>query len=349
MLRLTLSGVTAALLLSACATALDPAYIAMPVTAEFETPVMASVGDSADDPAIYIGEDGTGFIAATDKQAGLYIYSLEGELREFMPIGTINNVDLREGFTWQGEDHVLMVASDDETNSIALMLYNPETDAFIRPEPAIIPTGTVSPYGICLGTLSDGSFHVGVTTKAGLYEQHVLSADGDKIMASKVRSFSTGTQSEGCVFDDRTDRLYVAEEVGRLQAFGAKPTDSDEPAIIATHRDFGMRADLEGVTLYPEGEEGGYLIVSSQGNNSYGLFSLPGYEFAGRISITEGTVDAVSTTDGIDVIATPTPRFPKGFLVVQDDMDNTSPSEPRKKQNLKVIDWRSIEAALATR
>lgn len=49
----------------------------------------------------------------------------------------------------------------------------------------------------------------------------------------------------------------------------------------------------------------------------------------------------------ISVTSTPTARFPKGFLVVQDDMDDTSPrNDALKKQNFKVIDWREIESAL---
>lgn len=335
-----------AAVLSACATALDPAFEAVPVTAAFETPVMASVGDSADDPAIYIGANGSGFIAATDKQAGLYIYDLDGALREFMPIGTLNNVDLREGFSYKGSDHVLMVASNDETNEIALLLYDPATDIFTRPNTPTISTGTLSPYGICLGRSVNATYHVGLTTKAGIYEQHVLSETDGVISAGKVRSFSTGTKTEGCAFDDRTGQLYIAEEEGGLYRYPASPSGKDAQIVIASDSDYGMKADLEGVTVYEDGADGGYLLVSSQGNNSYAAFSLPDHTFAGRFTLIDGDVDAVTKTDGIAATSTSTARFPKGFLVVQDDMDDTSVSEPQKKQNLKIVDWRDIEAAL---
>jgi 3-phytase len=333
-------------LLTACAT-MDPAYQAAPVTADFETPIMASVGDSADDPAIFIDSNGGGFIAATDKQAGLYVYNLDGEQREFMPIGMLNNVDLRPGVSWQGTDYVLLAASNDETNEMVFVLYNPLTDDFSRPEPASISVGDFSPYGICTGRSANDGIYVGLTSKAGLFQQYLVNLSEPEIAARKVREFSTGTKTEGCVFDDRTGQLYIAEEVGSLYQYPAAPSGKDEPTILMQAGDYGSKADLEGVTLYPEGEDGGFLIVSSQGNNSYVAFSLPEHEFAGRFTIVDGVVDGVSTTDGLDVTAMATPQFPNGFLVVQDDEDDSSPSQRRKRQNLKVVDWRTIQAALA--
>ena len=104
--------------------------------------------------------------------------------------------------------------------------------------------------------------------------------------------------------------------------------------------------DLEGVTVYPEGDEGGYLIVSSQGNNSYVAFTLPDYQFKGQFEIAEGAVDRTTVTDGIDVTAKSTERFPKGFFVVQDNQNSEDAIEGQEKQNFKVVDWREIEAGL---
>lgn len=332
-------------LLTACAT-MDPAYVAAPIAADFETQIMASVGDSADDPAIFVDPNGGGFIGATDKQAGLYIYTLEGEQREFMPIGTLNNVDLRSGVAWKGTDYVLLAASNDETNEIVFVTYDPKTDDFSRPEPAAISVGDFSPYGICMGRSANDGIYIGLTSKAGLYQQYIVSLSGPELTARKVRDLSTGTKTEGCVFDDRTSQLYIAEETGALYQYPAAPTVKDEPIILMQAGDYGSKADLEGVTLYPEGADGGYLIVSSQGNNSYVTFSLPDHTFAGRVTIVDGVVDGVTTTDGIDVTAKATSQFPEGFLVVQDDEDNSSPSQRDKRQNLKVIDWRTVQTAL---
>lgn len=335
------------LVLAACVTSSEADYPAFAVSAAFETPVMRSAGDSADDPAIYIGEKGTGFIAGTDKQAGLYIYNLDGTQRDFMPIGMINNVDLREGFKYQGQEYVLLVASDDETNAIVTMLYDPKADGFLTPQNARIATGTVSPYGICLGKMSNGSFHAGVTTKDGRFVQYeMLYSSG--MQATKLREISVAKQTEGCAFDDRSRKVYVAVEEGDLSQYNSAP-DADGGAIeIARIRNYGLKADLEGVTVYEDGADGGFVIVSSQGNNSYGVFKLPDLSFAGRFSIIDAEVDGVTSTDGIAVTSTPSARFPKGFLVVQDDMDDTSPrNDELKKQNFKIIDWRDIESQLA--
>ncbi|MBX2847611.1 MAG: phytase [Acidiferrobacterales bacterium] len=332
--------------LTACANTSDINYPVKTVTAMFETPVMQSEGDSADDPAIYISPNGGGFIAGTDKQAGLYIYNLDGTLRAFMPVGMVNNVDLRSDFVYQGQDHVLLVASDDETNAIVTLLYNPATDRFITPNNARLATGSVSPYGICLGQMEDGSFHAGVTTKDGRFVQYAVSAD-ESMHLAKLREVAVGGQTEGCDFDDRRSVVYVGVEESALIHFPSNPSDKTLPITVANVGQFGLKADLEGVTTYPVGQNEGYIIVSSQGNNSFGVFALPSYSFVGRFHIVSDIVDGVSSTDGIAVTSKSTPKFPKGFLVVQDDIDNTSPSEVRKKQNFKVIDWRDIELQLS--
>jgi 3-phytase len=339
-------------LLCACATsgpAVSPtedSYPAATVTAAFETPVMASEGDSADDPAIWIGADGSGFIAGTDKQTGLYVYELDGALRHHFEIGEVNNVDLRDGFAFGGRERVLLAMSDDETNAVELMLYDPLTDGFTRPEGSTQPVGTLSPYGICLGRGADGHHHVGVTTKSGRYEQFVVEAAGNALRMRKVRTFSTLMQTEGCAFDDRTQHLYLAQEEGDLLRYAADPSAGDAPTVIAKANDYGLLADLEGVTVYEDGSNGGYVLVSSQGNDSFAAFSLPDLAYAGRFRVGDGATDAVGGTDGIGVTSTPMSRFPRGFLVVQDDEDETSPSQRLKKQNFKVIDWRDIEAVL---
>lgn len=346
---LTLSA--AASYLAACAATLaepvipntEADYPAFTVTATFETPVMASEGDSADDPAIYINPNGGGFIAATDKQAGLYIYNLDGTQRDYMQMGTVNNVDLRDGFIYKSKAYVLLVLSNDEINAVETRLYDPVADRFITPDNARISTGPISPYGVCLGRSVNDTYHVGITTKAGIYEQHILSAKGGKMNASKVREFSTGTKTEGCAFDDRSRYVYIAEEEGGLYRYPASPSGKDAQTVLAKVVEYGLAADFEGVTIY---EDGGYVIVSAQGNNSYGLFALPNMTYAGRFTIGDGVVDGTSTTDGIAVTSTPTAQFPKGFLAVQDDIDNASVSEGRKKQNLKIVDWRDIEAGL---
>lgn len=313
-----------------------PVPLTFSVRADLETPLMDSLGDSADDPAIYVGPDGKGFIAGTDKQSGLFIYNLDGSERAFFKLGTLNNVDLRQAIN----GHIILAASNDEKKNITVLKYNPASDQFdvsgvqkhkIKPKP----------YGICLGNIGQ-SMHVGVTTKAGIFHQYVLSGE----TLTKVRKFSTRSQAEGCVFDDRTGRLYIAEENKGLFHYPADPAKGDKQTIIALYGEHGLMADLEGVTVYPDGDDGGYLIQSSQGNDSYVVFDLPSHKFAGQFRIVPGIVDGVTHTDGLDVIAKPTSRFPRGFLVVQDNDNNDPHLIGQEEQNFKIIDWRKIEQGL---
>ena len=65
----------------------------------------------------------------------------------------------------------------------------------------------------------------------------------------------------------------------------------------------------------------GYLIASSQGDNSYAVFRREGdNSYVGSFRISDGRgIDGTSDTDGIDVAATPLgASFPSGVFVAQD-------------------------------
>ena len=56
----------------------------------------------------------------------------------------------------------------------------------------------------------------------------------------------------------------------------------------------------------------------------------------------DGSVDAVSHTDGLDVSSAALPGYPRGIVIVQDDANPVSEVD----QNFKVVDWAKVEAAL---
>lgn len=338
-----LPALVIALVMGACATGNSNNELAthsQVVSAILETPVTASLGDSADDPAIYVGKNGRGFVAATDKQAGLYIYNLDGSTRAFFPLGTLNNVDLRDGYQIGAKTYVLLVASNDEQDAIEVLLYDKAEDEFIQPKPHLFPI-EIKPYGICLAQ-AGGRFFAGITSKKGVFQQYEIQHSKSGMVFKRVREFSTGGKTEGCAFDERTNSLFIAEEDQGLYRYDAAP-GRDDKIVIAKTGQYGLQADLEGVAIYPQSEKGGYVIVSSQGNSSYALFQLPDYKFVTRFKIVRGQVDGTSHTDGLDATANPSPLFPKGFLVVQDDQDDTTKNKNAKRQNFKFVDWRDIE------
>jgi 3-phytase len=150
-----------------------------------------------------------------------------------------------------------------------------------------------------------------------------------------------GTQSEGCAVDERTGRLYVAEEDIGLWRFDVSPNGSTSPVKVASADGRNLVADAEGVALSPIGERAGYLVVSSQGDNAYSVYRLEDESFAGRFRIAAGVVGATEETDGIDlVLGDFGPSFPGGLFVAQDGMNAP------EAQNFKLVPWGGIAAAL---
>ena len=150
-----------------------------------------------------------------------------------------------------------------------------------------------------------------------------------------------GTQSEGCVVDDRTGILYVAEEDVGLWKFDAAPDGPVTATALAKADGKEIVIDAEGLALAPSGADGGYLVVSSQGDNAYAVYKLPEASYVGRFRIGDGAVDSVQETDGVELMLGDFgPQFPAGLFVTQDG-DNLPAT-----QNFKLTSWADIVAAL---
>lgn len=93
------------------------------------------------------------------------------------------------------------------------------------------------------------------------------------------------------------------------------------------------------MTIYSADRTTGYLIASSQGNNTYVIYTREdNNEYVGTIQVTDGeTVDGVQETDGIDVTNFGLgDAFPKGVFVTQDGIN------PGENQNFKLTSWAAI-------
>ena len=93
---------------------------------------------------------------------------------------------------------------------------------------------------------------------------------------------------------------------------------------------------MEGLAIYYATSGRGYLIASSQGNNTYKVYERAG---ANRYVLTidpkGARIDDVSDTDGIEVTSCATSRpFAQGVFIVQDGQNaggnQTSSSTPGK-------------------
>jgi len=127
-------------------------------------------------------------------------------------------------------------------------------------------------------------------------------------------------------------------------------------------KDYGndhLVADAEGLTLYDGGEGRGYLLASSQGDNTIAIYNRTApYEYINSFTVGDGDVDGVDETDGMMVVnANLGKEFSQGVLIMQDG-DNkppkTSPAqtsshsdEQRESTNFKYVSWGDVAKALS--
>lgn len=322
------------------------------VIASAETAPVEADGDAADDPAIWAHptDPSRSLIIGTQKQSGLYVYDLNGAVLQFLPDGRMNNVDVRDSFMLSGRATPIVAASNRTDDSIALYRIDAATRRLINVAEGAQPTGFADPYGLCLyRSARSGRFFVFVTEPNGAMRQwELLDAGNGRVRTNLAREFLFGSQIEGCVADDATGALYVAEEDIGLWRMNAEPDGGDARRSVATVADNpALKDDLEGVAIYDLGGGRGYIVLSSQGNNSYAVFAREGDNaYLGSFAITaDGAtgIDGASETDGLDVTSVSLGgAYAHGLLVVQDGR-NVAPPE---NQNFKFVPWAAIASAL---
>ncbi|MFF1294786.1 MULTISPECIES: phytase [unclassified Streptomyces] len=156
-------------------------------------------------------------------------------------------------------------------------------------------------------------------------------------------------QIEGMVVDPATGTLYAGQEdvgiwrlradltgkpvlVDKVKEYGVPGTYDEESEECAPGADPGyggtrLSADVEGLTHYQEPDGDGYLLASSQGDNTFALYDREvseGNEYEGgfRIAAASPTLDSVEECDGAAVLNAPLgDRYPHGLLVVQDGQE----------------------------
>ncbi|EJL33315.1 3-phytase (myo-inositol-hexaphosphate 3-phosphohydrolase) [Caulobacter sp. AP07] len=321
------------------------------VTATMETRPVDHGGDAADDPAIYVHptDPAKSAIIATDKKGGMLVYDLSGKLLQHLPDGKMNNVDLRHGFKLAGKSVTLVTASDRTHKAVAIYTIDPETRLLTSVADGVQATGLSDPYGLCMYRNRKGATFVFISDPNGLVRQWKLVATpAGKVRAQPVRDVKFDTQTEGCVADDETGKLYVAEEDVALWTLGAEPaTGTARKAVARVADNPALKDDLEGVGLYAQAGGKGYLVVSSQGNNSYALFRREGDNaYVGSFAvIADGAsgIDGISETDGLEVTSASLGAGLEGGAFVAQDGRNVSPPE---NQNFKLVPWSTIARKL---
>lgn len=302
-------------------------------------------GDAADDPAIWIHpqQPSLSRVLGTNKKQGLLAYDLQGKLLQELPVGRLNNVDLRPNFKLGEHTVDLAVASNRDHNSLSLFSIDRQSGE-LR-EAGEIPTPLKEIYGICLFQPASGELYAIANGKDGTFLQYRLSAPNGSVQGELVRQFKVDSQPEGCVADDQRQRLFLGEEDVGVWAVDAR---ADQPATLTSVIKVGsqLHADVEGLALYQSSARD-YLVISSQGNDSYLVLDAEP-PFASRGAFRVGLnaalgIDGASETDGLEVTSVNLGGpWSQGLLVVQDGRKRM----PEQTQNFKFVPWAQVTQAL---
>lgn len=325
----------------------------------YETSEVISKGDAADDPAFWLNKEkpSKSLIFGTDKRSGIYTYNLKGEELNYLAIGNINNIDLRTIDIKDDDGNELgpysfLFGSNRSTNSLDIWVFS-DSDIIeslnkgnfkIPNQPYISAKSNLKVYGVCAGY--DKTFGLIAFLTADESPQVEVWSYGPFGM-TLLTTFknANATQSEGCVYDDENRRLFISEEQDRgiLRSYDINDQlDFSFPSIIDDRSGF-ISGDPEGLTIYKTSLKNGYVLVSSQGDDTFNLYdrSAP-HNYLGSFKISHSNdIDGVTDTDGIFAINFDLNEdFPKGLLVAQDGTNDGKYEV--EKQNFKLVSFSEI-------
>ena len=164
----------------------------------------SAVVSDADDCAIWIHptDAAKSIVIGTDKGkgGGLYVWNLNGEQTQFIPLRETNNVDVRQDMMVGGEAIDIAVVNLQRTKELKVYKINPVNSQLIEvTTDAGIKTPELDlPYGLCLYRRPrDGAVFVIESSKIGdnaNLQQYLLQDDGaGKVKGVHVRTFGNNS------------------------------------------------------------------------------------------------------------------------------------------------------------
>lgn len=307
------------------------------IEAKVETESVVSSGDAADDPAIWIHstDHEQSLILGSNKKLGIYSYDLHGNVKQFLPLGRVNNIDIRQSVPVNGEVIDIVSGTNRSTNRVEVLQID---DGIMKPLNLDIPSSKLSEvYGFCMGFINNQHLvflAVGLDEDAELYE---LKNNKKESYLEITRTLPIETKSEGCVIDDDSGEIFVGEEEVGIWRFNYFDENIKDKVISIESKN--LKADIEGLALFnANGKK--YLIASSQGSNTYPVFDRKDYSFVKTFQVVAGKeIDGTTETDGIEFSTElKSKEFPLGVFIVQDDKN----TNPRGNQNFKLISAEEI-------
>jgi 3-phytase len=287
----------------------------------------------ADDAAIWIHptDPSQSLIIGTDKgtypNGGLFVWNLDGTLRQRINISHPNSVDVRYGFSLSGQLIDIAVVTMRDHEEIRAFKIDPDsltlTDVSTKDKMRVF----ASPLGLALYKRpSDGAFFAFVSSASTKIDKRLwqlqLEDDGSGgVKATLVRDFwDFSTEVEGMVADDELGYVYIAEqEVGIHKYYADPDMGNEELAFFA--QDDGIVGNREGLAIYTCQDSTGYLLVSNPGNKCIKVYPREG---SGGDPNSHPLMTTIYNTikkggDGIDVTSAPVSEdFQHGFLAWHD-------------------------------
>ena len=338
----------------------------------------------ADDPAIYVHPNNPdqSLVISTLKDAGLAVYDLNGQtLQTIFPVipGDVryNNIDIVYDFQIGNEKVDLAVITDRANDTLAIWRIDPQTRQLTNVTASSLSNPATSIFGVDDGEKTAYGLATYTNPNTGQAYAFVSQGDGDKISQIELIPNPDGTvggftsriiplpipedqeledaQVEGMVVDQELGVLYASQENFGIWKFDAGVDGSTEGILIDEIGE-NLQADVEGLTIYYADNDNGYLLASSQGNNTFAVYEREGdNEFIGNFFIGEfNNIDSTEESDGADVINIPLGNnFPQGLLVVQDgsneleviQQDPVDGEIQNFNTNFKFIPWENVANA----
>lgn len=265
----------------------------------------------------------------------------------------------------------LAIASDRHNDTIAIFLINRDyqeetqvTTSLLENVTSIeIPSsifgvddGIATAYGLTSYTsIVDGKTYVFVSQSDGNkiaqleLQPEIGAADQFTVNAKIVRTWEmpippglTPEEAfvEGMVVDRETGILYLAQEQFGIWKLKAEPDSTLDLTIVDRVKNLDpnspLTVDVEGLTIYYGDHDQGYLIASSQGDNTFAVYQRA----EDNTYVGSFVIEGVGKTDGLDITSLPLgEKYPAGLLVVQDGLNQPIP-------NFKLINVAEVIAVL---
>jgi 3-phytase len=289
-------------------------------------------------------------VIITNAARGIEVHDLDGILLKHIDEGyETNSVTILHDFQLAGKpvDLVLATYPDDRVAGVRLWSIDPEKaklKELPRSDHFTIPDNPY-PCGIAAYHSRTGKSYVFVTTEEGYIDQVELTSNAEGVVAAQhVRRLELSGKTQGCIADEDRGVVYFSEEKRGVWRFDAEPDADPRGTEVIKVGENGLVADVEGICLYAQGKEQGYLVVVGQGAKSersrLNVYDRRDTHFVGAIVPSAANGNAVEFASGVAVTSTPLPEFPQGLLLVKDRIN------PNASQDFKYYSWADCAKAL---